>query len=194
MKKNTTPEANNNLQTLVETNDFIKQLSIDCVIFGFHNKSLKVLMLKYFNMDIWALPGDLSLKMKMQMMQHTDYYTKELIWTKYSWNSFILLETRTVQNLIYTTDLQKTRKQIFRKITGFSKDILAQVIMHLQIILCLLHSRMHLVKSANGLMYIIFLRKQHSTTVKLQKKEWNFYARIWITKSTEVICYLKNSP
>ena len=65
MKKNTTPEANNNLQTLVETNDFIKQLSIDCVIFGFHNKSLKVLMLKYFNMDIWALPGDLSLKMKM---------------------------------------------------------------------------------------------------------------------------------
>ncbi|AQX08621.1 NUDIX hydrolase [Elizabethkingia ursingii] len=57
MEKNITHETNNNLQTLVETNDFIRQLSIDCVIFGFHNKSLKVLMLKYFNLDIWALPG-----------------------------------------------------------------------------------------------------------------------------------------
>lgn len=45
------------LQALVNAEDYINQLSVDCVIFGFHNNSLKVLMLKYFNLDIWALPG-----------------------------------------------------------------------------------------------------------------------------------------
>tara|TARA_Y100001935_G_C17311810_1_gene517315 strand:+ start:16080 stop:16820 length:741 start_codon:yes stop_codon:yes gene_type:complete len=32
-------------------------LSIDCVIFGFHEKELKVLLLKMQNMDKWAVPG-----------------------------------------------------------------------------------------------------------------------------------------
>ena len=36
---------------------FIPQLSVDCVIFGFHNQQLKVLLLKLKNMDVWALPG-----------------------------------------------------------------------------------------------------------------------------------------
>ncbi|MEI7581955.1 NUDIX domain-containing protein [Runella sp.] len=36
---------------------FIPQLSVDCVIFGFHNQQLKVLLLKLKNLDVWALPG-----------------------------------------------------------------------------------------------------------------------------------------
>ncbi|MCO6493567.1 MAG: NUDIX hydrolase [Phaeodactylibacter sp.] len=32
-------------------------LSIDCVIFGFHENELKVLLLKLKNLDKWALPG-----------------------------------------------------------------------------------------------------------------------------------------
>lgn len=47
-----------------ELNDFlavkdryIPQLSVDCVIFGFHNHQLKVLLLKLKNLDAWALPG-----------------------------------------------------------------------------------------------------------------------------------------
>ncbi|AXE16714.1 NUDIX hydrolase [Runella rosea] len=36
---------------------FIPQLSVDCVIFGFHNQQLKVLLLKLKNLDLWALPG-----------------------------------------------------------------------------------------------------------------------------------------
>jgi 8-oxo-dGTP diphosphatase len=32
-------------------------LSVDCVIFGFHLKELKVLLLKLKNMETWALPG-----------------------------------------------------------------------------------------------------------------------------------------
>ncbi|SKC09428.1 ADP-ribose pyrophosphatase YjhB, NUDIX family [Dyadobacter psychrophilus] len=38
--------------------NYIQQLSIDCVIFGYHDKQLKVLVPKLnFNGDFWALPG-----------------------------------------------------------------------------------------------------------------------------------------
>ncbi len=35
----------------------IPQLSIDCVIFGFHENELKVLLSKYPNLDLWGLQG-----------------------------------------------------------------------------------------------------------------------------------------
>lgn len=35
----------------------ISQLSIDCVIFGFHENQLKVLLLKWKNLNHWSLPG-----------------------------------------------------------------------------------------------------------------------------------------
>lgn len=37
--------------------DFLSSLSVDCVIFGFHENQLKVLLLKHRYLDIWALPG-----------------------------------------------------------------------------------------------------------------------------------------
>ena len=41
--------------------NYIEQLSIDCVIFGYHDKQLKVLVPKLnFNGDFWALPGGFS--------------------------------------------------------------------------------------------------------------------------------------
>lgn len=36
---------------------YIPQLSIDCVIFGFHNNTLKVLLSKFAKVDTWALQG-----------------------------------------------------------------------------------------------------------------------------------------
>jgi 8-oxo-dGTP diphosphatase len=36
---------------------FLPHLSIDCVIFGFHNDELKVLLLKWKDDDYWCLPG-----------------------------------------------------------------------------------------------------------------------------------------
>ncbi len=36
---------------------FVPSLSLDCVIFGFHENQLKVLLLKMKNADQWALPG-----------------------------------------------------------------------------------------------------------------------------------------
>lgn len=42
---------------MLETENLIPGLSIDCVIFGFHENTLKVLLLKLKNMELWALPG-----------------------------------------------------------------------------------------------------------------------------------------
>jgi len=36
---------------------FLHHLSIDCVIFGYHERQLKVLLLKWKNADKWSLPG-----------------------------------------------------------------------------------------------------------------------------------------
>lgn len=36
---------------------FLPSVSVDCVIFGFHENQLKVLLLKHRHLNIWALPG-----------------------------------------------------------------------------------------------------------------------------------------
>ncbi len=51
-----------NLQQLIDTKDFIENLSVDCTIFGFHNGIMKVLLLKYHDLDVWALPGGFIFK------------------------------------------------------------------------------------------------------------------------------------
>ncbi len=37
--------------------DFVPSISLDCVVFGYRDKVLKVLLLKYKGTDTWALPG-----------------------------------------------------------------------------------------------------------------------------------------
>ena len=37
--------------------DFVPSVSLDCVVFGYKDKGLHVLLLKYKNTDTWALPG-----------------------------------------------------------------------------------------------------------------------------------------
>ena len=46
-----------NLQELIDTKDFLEHVSVDCTIFGFHKGILKVLLLKYHDLDLWSLPG-----------------------------------------------------------------------------------------------------------------------------------------
>lgn len=36
---------------------FLPGVSIDCVIFGFHDRQLKVLLIRFRNTNLWALPG-----------------------------------------------------------------------------------------------------------------------------------------
>ncbi|MBC7893328.1 MAG: NUDIX domain-containing protein, partial [Sphingobacteriaceae bacterium] len=37
-------------------------LSLDCVVFGFHDNQLKVLLLRWKGTDEWSLPGGFILK------------------------------------------------------------------------------------------------------------------------------------
>ncbi|WP_447950878.1 NUDIX hydrolase [Chryseobacterium koreense] len=45
------------LQDLIDTKDFLEHVSVDCTIFGFSEGILKVLLLKYHDLDLWSLPG-----------------------------------------------------------------------------------------------------------------------------------------
>lgn len=45
------------LQQLIDEKNFIPNISVDCTIFGFHDNILKVLLLKYHDLDLWSLPG-----------------------------------------------------------------------------------------------------------------------------------------
>ena len=49
----------NNKKHILEKGDkiFLPGISVDCVIFGFHENALKVLLLKVENTNKWALPG-----------------------------------------------------------------------------------------------------------------------------------------
>lgn len=57
MLKKDASKNKESLQELIDTKDFIQNLSVDCVIFGFHENILKVLLLKYHDLDLWSLPG-----------------------------------------------------------------------------------------------------------------------------------------
>jgi ADP-ribose pyrophosphatase YjhB (NUDIX family) len=39
--------------------EHLPHVSVDCVIFGFHDKALKVLLLKWRGVNLWVLPGGL---------------------------------------------------------------------------------------------------------------------------------------
>ena len=43
------------LKELIDSKDLIPNISVDCTIFGFHDNILKVLLLKYHDMDLYSL-------------------------------------------------------------------------------------------------------------------------------------------
>src|SRR5689334_10567556 len=53
---------------------FMPCISIDCVIFGFHDNQLKVLLLKIANLDEWGLPAGFIYK-----EEHIDEAAKRIV-------------------------------------------------------------------------------------------------------------------
>lgn len=45
------------IQELIDTTNFVEHISVDCTIFGFTEGIMKVLLLKYHDVDMWYLPG-----------------------------------------------------------------------------------------------------------------------------------------
>ena len=50
-------EEINSLKELIEAKNFVEHISVDCAIFGYHDGKLKILLLKYHDRDLWAIPG-----------------------------------------------------------------------------------------------------------------------------------------
>ena len=44
-------------EPLNEADKYLPSVSVDCAIFGFHDNQLKVLLIRFKNTDLWALPG-----------------------------------------------------------------------------------------------------------------------------------------
>lgn len=57
MKKIDNSKNKQSLIDLINTKNFVENISVDCAIFGFHNDKLKVLLLKYHDLDLWSIPG-----------------------------------------------------------------------------------------------------------------------------------------
>lgn len=53
------PSINNPISDLLMNGEshFLHSVSVDCVILGFHESQLKVLLIKHRHRDMWALPG-----------------------------------------------------------------------------------------------------------------------------------------
>lgn len=57
MEKINSTTNNTSLIPFIDTDDFLHHISVDCTIFCFTENKLKVLLLKYNELDFWALPG-----------------------------------------------------------------------------------------------------------------------------------------
>jgi hypothetical protein len=61
-------EVNDLLMKRFDIENYIAQLSMDCVIFGYEQKTLKVLISKFkFGKESWVLPGGYIRKKKVSM-------------------------------------------------------------------------------------------------------------------------------
>ncbi|MEY2761300.1 MAG: 8-oxo-dGTP diphosphatase [Bacteroidota bacterium] len=57
--------------------DWLSNISVDCVIFGFQEKQLKVLLLKFKNNEVWTLPGGFIGK-----EEDADEAAKRVLWQR----------------------------------------------------------------------------------------------------------------
>jgi ADP-ribose pyrophosphatase YjhB (NUDIX family) len=91
-----------NLKELIDTKDFVEHVSVDCVIFGFHKDTLKVLLLKYHDLDLWAVPGGFIFNDENlnDAAARTLYERTHL--SDVFWSSFTLLGTAKEQRIIHT--------------------------------------------------------------------------------------------
>ena len=59
--------------------DWLPNISVDCVIFGFQENHLKVLLLKFRNNKIWSYQVDSLGEKKMRMMRRNVFCGKEQV-------------------------------------------------------------------------------------------------------------------
>ena len=87
---------------------FLPNLSIDCVVFGFHENQLKVLLLKWKMIDQWCLPGGFILR-----SEHIDNSAKRILEERTSLKQIFLRQFQTFGDP-QRSDLELTREHLER--------------------------------------------------------------------------------
>ena len=112
--------------------NYISHLSIDCVIFGYKDKALKVLICKFkYGKDLWGLPGGYILK-----TEGIDKAASRILKERTALDNLYLEQFRVFgdENRIINSDsrqmiksgLTKYNKQLFDVIDNYDDQILAQ--------------------------------------------------------------------
>lgn len=76
-----------NLDELLNTRNFVSHISVDCAIFTLQDETLKVLLLKYHDIDLWSLAGgfvfededldEAARRVLFERTQYTDIFLKQ---------------------------------------------------------------------------------------------------------------------
>ena len=74
--------------------DWLPNISVDCVIFGFQENQLKVLLLKFRNSDIWSLPGGF-----ISREEDVDEAAKRVLWQRTGLENIYLQQFHTFGDL-----------------------------------------------------------------------------------------------
>jgi ADP-ribose pyrophosphatase YjhB (NUDIX family) len=74
--------------------DWLPNISVDCVIFGFQENQLKVLLLKFRNSDIWSLPGGF-----IGREEDVDEAAKRVLWQRTGLENIYLQQFHTFGDL-----------------------------------------------------------------------------------------------
>jgi 8-oxo-dGTP diphosphatase len=74
--------------------DWLPNISVDCVIFGFQENQLKVLLLKFRNSDIWSLPGGF-----IGREEDADDAAKRILWQRTGLENIYLQQFHTFGDL-----------------------------------------------------------------------------------------------
>jgi ADP-ribose pyrophosphatase YjhB (NUDIX family) len=74
--------------------DWLPNISVDCVIFGFQENQLKVLLLKFRNSDIWSLPGGF-----INREEDVDDAAKRVLWQRTGLENIYLQQFHTFGDL-----------------------------------------------------------------------------------------------
>ena len=74
--------------------DWLPNISVDCVIFGFQENQLKVLLLKFRNSEIWSLPGGF-----INREEDVDDAAKRVLWQRTGLENIFLQQFHTFGDL-----------------------------------------------------------------------------------------------
>ncbi len=90
---------------------FVPGISLDCVVFGYRDGVLKVLLLKYYNVEAWGLPGGF-LQSDMEMHQAVN----EVLYKRTGLRDVFLTQYHTFSSLNRGWDVNKRSKSAINQV------------------------------------------------------------------------------